>query len=71
MDLDIIGPIEGDGWHVNITRRGLRDRPDLAPFVVEPETLSRVWAGDDPADPGVTVALRFASEAEAAATLGL
>lgn len=71
MDLDIIGPIEGEGWHVNITRRGLRERPDLSAFVVEPETLRRVWAGDDPEDPGVTVALRFENEPDALAALGL
>lgn len=71
MDVDIIGPIDGDGWHVNVTRRGLRARPDLEPFVVEPATLLRVWAGDDPGEPNVTVALRFGSEVEGLAALGL
>ncbi|MFC0633308.1 hypothetical protein [Brevundimonas balnearis] len=58
------------GWHVNITTEGLAARPDLAPFVVTPTTLRRVWAGDDPAAPVVTVALRFADQAAAEAALG-
>jgi hypothetical protein len=71
MDIDPIGAIEGEGWHANITRRGLRERPDLEPFVIQPATLRRVWAGDDPEEPNVTVALRFESEAEGVAALGL
>lgn len=59
------------GWRVNITSDGLIARPDLAPFVVTPARLRQAWAGDDPEAPDVTVALRFADEAEAAAVLGL
>jgi hypothetical protein len=82
IELDIIGPIfdpavtEGgepiplDGWHVNTTPEGLAARPDFAPYVVTPSRLRRVWAGDDPVAPTFTVALRFASEAEANEVLG-
>lgn len=81
IDIDIIGPlfdagepgeapIALDGWHVNVTTQGLAARPELAPWRVAPATLRRVWAGDDPAAPATTVALRFADEAEALATLG-
>jgi len=85
IDLDIIGPIfntpvvEGGeplklpGWHVNTTPSGLAARADLEPFVVSPEPsqLRRVWAGDDPLNPVLTVPLRFASETEARAVLDL
>jgi hypothetical protein len=75
--VDIIGVIFNDpaepmgeavaieGWHVNTTPDYLAAHPDLAPFVVTPAVLRRVWAGDDPANPSQTVALRFADEAEA------
>ena len=71
--IDIIGTIYTDdeetvaltGWHVNITTDGLAARPDLAPYVVTPSRLRRVWAGDDPVNPVATVALKFADEAEA------
>ena len=59
------------GWHANITPFGLVKRPDLAPYVVTPSRLRRVWAGDDPLNPTATVAMRFADEAEATATLAL
>ncbi len=59
------------GWHVNTTIESLSERPDLEPFVVTPSALRRVWAGDDATDPSLTVALRFASEAEADAVLNL
>ena len=62
-------PIPLTGWHVNTTIDGLSARPDLAPFVVTPSRLRRVWAGDDPVNPTETVALRFADEAEANAVL--
>lgn len=62
-------PVALPGWHVNITRAGLAARPDLEPFVVTPATLRRVWAGDDPAAPQITVALRFMTEAEGRAAL--
>ena len=81
-EIDIIGlmfdpplvedgePIPLTGWHVNTTIDGLAARPDLAPYVVTPSRLRRVWAGDDPVNPTETVALRFADEAEALAVLG-
>ena len=76
IPLDIIGPIyDGatllEGWHVNTTEAGLATNPDLVAFVVTPRQLRRVWAGDDPLDPDLTVALRFDSEAQARAVLGL
>jgi hypothetical protein len=83
MDADIIGtlydppaieggePVSLPGWHVNVTRRVMIQRPALEAWRVEPETLRRVWAGDDPDDPTVTVALKFDSEAEGRAALGL
>ena len=81
MAIDIIGVLYGsplledgpsvglDGWHVNVTRGLLAVRPDLEPFVVTPSVMRRVWAGDDPANPTQTVALRFADEVEALANL--
>lgn len=83
IETDIIGPlfdpplVEGDapvplaGWHINTTPAGLAAQPSLAPYVVTPSRLRRVWAGDDAANPTATVALRFADEAEARAVLGL
>jgi len=62
-------PVAYPGWRVNITTQGLAMRPDLAAYVVTPSRLRRVWAGDDPTDPEVTVALSFASEAEAQTAL--
>lgn len=64
-------PVAYPGWRVNITADGLAARPDLEPCVVTPSRLRQVWAGDDPEAPDVTVALRFADEAEAIAVLGL
>lgn len=55
------------GWHVNVTPEVMARRPALEAYRVTPATLRRVWAGDDPATPVRTVALRFADEAEAAA----
>lgn len=52
------------GWYVNVTTDYLSDHPEIAPFVVEPSPLRRVWAGDNPVNPLITVPLRFASEAE-------
>lgn len=52
------------GWRVNITPALLSLRPDLEPFVMTPP-VRRVWAGDDPAAPALTVALRFDDESEA------
>ena len=82
-DLDIIGtlyrtqtdpetpPEPLTGWHVNTTEAGLIANPDLVAFVITPSRLRRVWAGDDPVDPDLTVTLRFDSEAQARAVLGL
>lgn len=78
MSIDIIGdlydphPTDPEapatllpGWHVNVTADYLAEHPELAAFVVEPSPLRRVWAGDDPAAPLVTVPLRFADQTEA------
>lgn len=54
-----------EGWHYNVTPEYLAERPDLAPFVVQPATLRQVWLGDDPESPTSTIPLRFADEAEA------
>lgn len=81
-DIDIIGPLFDagapgeapvllEGWHANITAQGLAARPELAAWRVQPTTLRRVWAGDDPAAPLLTVALQFADEAEGRSALGL
>lgn len=78
MSIDIIGtlfdppaieggaPVALPGFLVNVTTDLLAERPELEPFVIEVASLRRVWAGDDPADPAVTVPLRFADEAAAA-----
>ncbi len=80
IETDIIGPlfdppfVEGgepiplSGWHVNTTLQGLAARPDLTPFVVAPAQLRREWARL-PGEPQITVALRFADEAEARSVL--
>jgi hypothetical protein len=57
------------GYHVNIALQDLT--PELEAFRVFPSHLRRVFAGDDPADPRGTVALRFADEAEAIKVLRL
>ena len=75
--IDIIGPLYEPhptdteapatllpGWHVNVTADYFSDHPELAPFVVEPSPMRRVWAGDDHNNPIVTVPLRFDDEAE-------
>lgn len=81
IEIDVIGllfdpPLEEGGevvplpgWHVNTTPAGLTARPELAPYVVTPSRLRRVWAGDDPVNPVATVALKFADEAEALSLL--
>jgi len=48
------------GYHVNIALQDLT--PELEAFRVFPSQLRRVFAGDDPADPKWTVALKFADE---------
>lgn len=74
IDIDLIGPlfdpplveggepVEMAGWHVNVTPAVLAMRSDLEPFIVTPTRLRRVWAGDDPVEPVLTVALRFIDE---------
>lgn len=69
MVVEITPPVALTGWHVNITLQGLASRPDLTPFVVVPAQLRREWARL-PGEPQITVALRFADEAEALAMLG-
>ncbi len=71
IELDVIGllfdppivegsePVPLAGWHVNTTPAGLAARPELSVYVVTPNHLRRVWAGDDPEAPEWTVALRF------------
>lgn len=62
-------PVLLPGWHANATPEVLAARPDLEPYVVAPSFMRRVWAGDDPANPVLTVALRFASAEEGLAIL--
>jgi len=57
------------GYHVNIALQDLT--PELEAFRVFPSAMRRVFAGDDPADPKWTVALKFEDEAEAIKVLGL
>jgi hypothetical protein len=60
------------GYHVNTTPEFLTQHPEVAAHVVTPtpNTLRQVWAGDDCANPVLTVPLTFADEAEAKAVLG-
>ena len=83
LDLNIIIPLLSEpdkdgmqtllgyepGYHVNIALQDLT--PELEAFRVFPSQMRRVFAGDDPADPQWTVALKFADEAEARKVLGL
>ena len=70
IDLDVIGPLAGaDGWHANTTPQGLAEAPALAGYVIHPARLSRVWAGDDPDAPTMTIALWFADAATGEAAL--
>lgn len=81
MTIDIIGKlyeypqdseqdsIEMPGWHVNVTPDFMRQ--EWEHFRVEPSPLRRVWAGDDPLNPTLTVPLRFDSEAQANQLMGL
>ena len=79
MSIDVIGPLivpatydaEGNeltpaktlpGYHVNVTPDEMT--PELEAYRVEPSPLRRVWAGDSRWNPTITVALRFADEAE-------
>lgn len=45
------------------------DHPGLAAYRVEPDTLCRIFAGDDPVAQTMTGALRFTDEAEARGVL--
>lgn len=58
-------PVKLEGFHVNTTVETLNATPALSPFVVTPEPFRRIWAGDDPVAPVLTVALRFDSEEQA------
>lgn len=58
-----VAPFELPGWHVNITPDVMQDK--LKPYLVEPSPLRRVWAGDDPGNPLLTVPLKFESEEQA------
>lgn len=58
------------GFHVNVTPDLLEARPELVARVIHPVNLRRVWAGDDPAAPSLTVALRFNGENAAREALG-
>ena len=55
---------EVPGFHVNITAADLEEFPEVAAWRVQPQSLRRVWAGDDPENPTYTVALQFADRAE-------
>lgn len=63
-------PVRLWGFHVNVTPPLIDARPDLAAKVHQPSALRRVWAGDDPANPVLTVALRFNGETAAREALG-
>lgn len=73
MSVDIIGILcEASGaalpgFHVNITPEEMMAAYE--PFLVTPQPCLRVWAGDDPYAPVLTVCLRFANEAEASAIM--
>lgn len=67
----IVAPAPLAGWHVNTTPEHMAAHPELDPFVITPTVLRRVWAGDDPEAPVMTVALQFADEAEGRTALGL
>ncbi len=75
MSVDIIGTlfeVEGaalPGFHVNITPEKMIEA--YGAFLVTPQPCLRVWAGDDPYNPTLTVCLRFADEAGAAAILNI
>lgn len=62
-------PTKLSSWHVNVTEEEMTEA--LEPFRRDPPMLRRVWAGDDPSEPEITVPLRFADEAEARNVLGL
>ena len=63
-------PVRLWGFHVNVTPEVIEARPDLAAKVHQPATLRRVWCGDDPAAPTMTVPLRFNGENAAREALG-
>lgn len=57
--------VPAPGVHYNVTEALMAERPELEAYRVTPSPLQRVWAGDPPEAPQVTVPLRFASETEA------
>ena len=64
-------------YHVNLPTwpqtpdEFVADHPALEPYRRQPPLLARIFAGDDPENPTMTLALRFADEGEARAVLGL
>lgn len=80
IGVDIIGPLYDMtdpedpvrvwGFHVNVTPAVIEAYPALTSKVHQPETLRRVWSGDDPSNPTETVALRFNGENAAREALG-
>jgi len=57
------------GYHLNVTDNLLLLHPSLEEYRIMPDTLNRVFSGDDPAAPEITIALRFTDEEEAKAVL--
>jgi hypothetical protein len=68
-DLDPLPPDELGRRRWNTTPALLAQHPELEAYRVHPVALERVWAGDDPAAPAYTVALRFDDAAQEAAAL--
>jgi hypothetical protein len=67
--LDSLAPDDLGRIRWNATPELLDEYPALAAYQVNPSPLERVWAGDDPADPTLTVALRFDTAEEAGTAL--
>lgn len=63
-------PVRLWGFHVNVTPDVIVVRPELEAKIQTPLTLRRVWAGDDPDEPSLTVPLRFNGESAAREALG-
>jgi hypothetical protein len=68
-DLDALGPDELGRPRWNTTTAMLAAHPELTAYRVTPHPLERVWAGDDAANPTITVALRFTDAAQESAAL--
>ena len=62
-------------YHVNLPTfpqtpdQFMEQRPELVAYRRLPPLLSRIFAGDDPENPTMTLALRFTDEAEARGVL--